>query len=55
MVANGHSTKEIAGVLHISVRTVDAHRRSIMSKLNLHSVADITRYAVREGLVSLEE
>jgi two-component system NarL family response regulator len=39
--------------LHISVGTVEVHRRNIMRKLDLRTVAELTRYAVREGLVSL--
>ena len=54
-LAEGRISKEIATQLKISVRTVDAHRRNIMLKLDLHSVADLTRYAIREGLVQLDE
>lgn len=43
---------EIAEKLHISPATVDVHRRNIMRKLDLHSVAELTRYAVREGIVA---
>jgi DNA-binding NarL/FixJ family response regulator len=54
LVAEGHSTKDIASRLHVSPKTVETHRRQIMERLDLHSVADLTRYAIREGLVSLE-
>ncbi len=54
LVAEGKSSKEIAVTLDISVRTVDVHRKHVMDKLNLKSVAELTRYALREGLVSDE-
>ncbi|NIX57162.1 MAG: DNA-binding response regulator, partial [candidate division Zixibacteria bacterium] len=40
--------------LHVSVKTVETHRRQIMGKLDVHSIAELTKYAVREGLTSLE-
>ena len=40
--------------MHISIRTVETHRRNIMKKLDLHSVAELTKYAIREGLTSLD-
>jgi DNA-binding NarL/FixJ family response regulator len=51
MLAEGKTNKEIAGVLNLSVYTVDAHRGRIMEKLNLHSVNELVRFAVRNGLV----
>jgi DNA-binding NarL/FixJ family response regulator len=54
LVAEGKTIKEIARILHISSKTADANRRRIMSKLNMSSVAELTKYAVREGLTSLE-
>jgi DNA-binding NarL/FixJ family response regulator len=54
LISEGHSTKEVARVLKVSVKTVETHRRQLMNKLNLFSVAELTRYAIREGLVSLE-
>lgn len=54
LVAEGKSSLEIAASLNISVRTVETHRHRIMHKLGLHSVADLTKYAVREGLTELE-
>ncbi|HSG26986.1 MAG TPA: response regulator transcription factor [Candidatus Krumholzibacterium sp.] len=54
LVAEGRSTKEIAGTLNVSVKTIESHRRQIMEKLDLHSVAELTKYAVRTGLTTLE-
>lgn len=52
LLADGKSNKEIAGGLNISARTVETHRRNLMSKLNLHSIADVVRYAVKNRLTS---
>lgn len=54
LVAEGLSTREIAEQLSLSHKTVEVHRRRIMCKLGRHKVADLVRYAVREGLVSLD-
>ncbi len=54
LIAEGHSTRKIAEMLFISVKTVEAHRSHIMEKLDLHNVADLTRYAIRTGIISLE-
>ncbi len=54
LLAEGHSTKEIAARLSVSSKTVGTHREHIMGKLQLHSIAQLTRYAIREGLTSLE-
>ncbi len=51
MLAEGKTNKEIAAVLNLSVYTVDAHRGRIMEKLNLHSINELVRFAVRNGLV----
>ena len=51
MLAEGKTNKEIAAVLNLSVYTVDAHRGRIMEKLNLHSINDLVRFAVRNGLI----
>jgi DNA-binding NarL/FixJ family response regulator len=52
-MADGRNTKDIAFTLSISVKTVETHRLNIMKKLNLNSIAGLTKYAVREGLSSL--
>jgi DNA-binding NarL/FixJ family response regulator len=54
LVAEGKSSKEIALMLHLSSKTVEGHRRQIMDKLKLYSVAELTRYAIREGVTSLD-
>jgi DNA-binding NarL/FixJ family response regulator len=54
LLAGGMSSKEIAYDLDLSVKTVDACRRKLMKKLGIDSVADIVKYAIREGLSSLE-
>ncbi len=53
LLAGGKTSPEIALALHIAAGTVEVHRRNIMRKLNLHNVADLTRYAIREGLTSI--
>ncbi len=54
LMAEGKSTKRIALELHISAKTVETHRRQIMNKLDIHTVAELTKYAIRKGLTSLE-
>jgi DNA-binding NarL/FixJ family response regulator len=53
LLAEGRSSKEIASLLHVSEKTVHTHRQNIMEKLNLHSIAELTKYAIREGITSL--
>ena len=55
MIAEGKSTKAIGGDMGVSVKTVETHRRNIMEKLNLHSVAELTKYAIREGVTTVEQ
>ena len=54
LVAEGKSTTRIALKLHVSIKTVETHRRQIMEKLDLHSVAELTKYAIRKVYTSLE-
>jgi two-component system, NarL family, response regulator NreC len=54
LMAEGKSTANIAELLHISIKTVETHRQQIMHKLGIRSVAELTKYAIREGLTSLE-
>ncbi len=51
LVAEAHTTEEIAGLLHISRRTVDRHRENILAKLGMRDRVELTRYAIRHGLV----
>jgi DNA-binding NarL/FixJ family response regulator len=54
LLAEGKSAKDIAAHLYVSLSTVESHRRHIMEKLDLHSVAELTKYAIREGLTDVE-
>ncbi len=54
LIAEGLSSAQIASRLFVSVKTVSTHRRQIMEKLNIYSIAELTKYALREGLTSLE-
>ena len=51
LVAEGHTTKEIAGVLNLSVKTVESYRSRVMEKLEIHETAGLVRYAIRRGLI----
>lgn len=53
LMAEGKSTKEIADAMHISIKTVQTHRLNMLAKLKVRSVAELTKYAIREGLTSL--
>lgn len=55
LLAEGLSSPEIARRLHVATSTVDTHRRNIMNKLGLHSVAELTKFAIREGLTPLDD
>jgi two-component system, NarL family, response regulator NreC len=54
LLAEGKSTKDAAGILNISVKTAESHRKQVMDKLGLHSIAELTKYAIREGLTQLD-
>jgi len=54
LLAEGNASKEIACRLNLSVATVESHRRQIVEKLNIHSIAQLTKYAIREGLTSTD-
>jgi DNA-binding NarL/FixJ family response regulator len=51
LVAEGKTTKEIAVLLEVSVKTADAHRTRLMQKLDIHDIAGLTRYAIRQGVI----
>jgi DNA-binding NarL/FixJ family response regulator len=53
LLAEGKTSKEVAVALHLSVKTAETHRTNLMRKLGLHSVADLTRYAVRNRIVQV--
>jgi len=55
LVAEGKTSAETAKEMHISVKTVETHRRNIVQKVGLHGTAELTKYAIREGLTSLED
>jgi DNA-binding NarL/FixJ family response regulator len=54
LLAEGKSSKEMAACLQLSVKTVETHRGRLMKKLSIHTIAELTKYAVREGLTSLD-
>ncbi len=53
LMAEGNGTKEIAALLHLSAKTVETHRQHLMDKLEIYSVAELTKFAIREGLTTL--
>lgn len=53
MIAEGKSSKEIAYDLDLSIKTIDAHRQRIMNKLDMHSIAELTRIAIKDGLIEV--
>lgn len=53
LLAEGKTAKEIADEIHVSIKTVETHRTNIMNKLDIHRLAELTKYAIREGLTSL--
>jgi len=53
LIAEGRTAKEIAGILHLSVKTAEFHKYNIMRKLGLHNTAELTKYAMQKGLITL--
>jgi DNA-binding NarL/FixJ family response regulator len=51
LIAEGNTTKEIAEMLHISVKTAESHRSKIMGRLDVHNIASLVRYAIRQGMI----
>ena len=55
LITNGMHNKEIASQLNLNTRTIETYRERVMNKLNIHSVAGLTKYAIAEGIIDLEE
>ena len=55
LIAEGHSTKEIGRILHVSPKTVETHRTQLMERLDIHDVAGLVRYAIRSGVLSFDQ
>ncbi len=55
LIAEGKTSKEIAFRLNVSAKTIDKHRAHIMEKLDIHSIAELTKFAIREGITSIEK
>lgn len=55
LVAEGHTNSAIASTLHVSVKTVEKHRANLMTKLNLHDVTGLIRFAIKHGLISVND
>jgi DNA-binding NarL/FixJ family response regulator len=55
LLVEGHTVRAIAGRIHLGVKTIETHRRNIMEKLGLKNMVDLIKYAMREGVVSLDE
>ena len=55
LIAKGQNTKQIALSLNISVKTVETHRAQLMDRLQIHDIPGLVRYAIRNGLISLED
>jgi two-component system response regulator NreC len=53
LVAEGYTARETADILDLSTKTVEGYRTSLMAKLDLHRKADLIRYAIRKGIVTL--
>lgn len=51
LIAEGNTTKDIAALLHLSVKTAESHRSNIMNRLDVHNVASLVRYAIRQGMI----
>jgi two-component system response regulator NreC len=54
LLAEGHNTKQVAAKLKVSIKTVESHRQHIMTKLDIFNIAELTKYAIREGITTLD-
>jgi two-component system response regulator NreC len=52
MISSGHTNRQVADTLGLSINTVESHRKHIIDKLDLHSTADLVRYAIRHGILA---
>ena len=52
LIAEGNTTKEVADILGIGIRTVASHRENLMGKLDIHNTAGLVRYAIRKGIIN---
>lgn len=55
LIAEGHTNKEIAAILHVGVKTVESHRTQLMERLDIHDIAGLVRYAIRVGLITSDK
>jgi DNA-binding CsgD family transcriptional regulator len=55
LIVESKTTREMAGILHLSTKTVEKHRASMMNKLELHTLPELIKYAIRKGLIEIEE
>jgi DNA-binding NarL/FixJ family response regulator len=55
LIGEGHSTKDIANILNLSVKTVDRHRTEMMDRLDIHDIASLTRFAIKHKIISVDE
>ena len=55
LIAEGHSVKEVAEQLHISIKTVATHKVHLLDKLNIHNMTELVKYAIRKGVISLDQ
>ncbi len=55
LIAEGKSTKQIAGDLYISVKTVETHRQNIMNKLEIYNIPDLVKYAIQQGVIDISQ
>lgn len=53
LIAEGRSTKQIASQLHVSTKTIETHRKQMMNKLDIHSLPELTKFAIQEGITSI--
>lgn len=55
LIAEGHSTKEMARILHVSPKTIETHRAQLMERLHIHDIAGLVRYAIRAGVLNADQ